>query len=142
MDGLSRGNFRLSFGWSGDGPTPYDLYAGLLGSAALRPVGEPAASQWHRLADPESDVLLTAFEQATDPGEQRRLAAGLQRRFATLAPAIPLFPSPSWGQANTTRIEGFPSAADPYALLSPHASPESLLVLRRLRARPPAGDGT
>ncbi len=142
MDGLSRGNFRLSFGWSGDGPTPYDLYSGLMGSAALRPLGQPAASQWHRLADPESDALLTAFEQSTDPAEQQRIAAGLQRRFAALAPAIPLFPSPSWGQANTTRIEGFPSAADPYALLSPHASPESLLVLRRLRARAPAGDGS
>ncbi len=135
MDGLSRGDFRLSFGWSGDGPTPYDLYAGLLGSAALRPLGEPAASQWHRLADPEADALLTAFEQATDPDEQRRLAVGLQRRFAAVAPAIPLFPSPSWGQANTRWLSGFPSADDPFALLSPHSSPESLLVLSRLHAR-------
>ena len=136
MDGLSRGDFVLSFGWSGDGPTPYDLYAGMLGSAALRPLGTPAASQWHRFADRESDALLAAFEAATDPEEQKVVAAALQRRFALLAPAIPLFPSPSWGQANTTRIDGFPTAENPFALLSPHSSPESLLVLRALTLRP------
>ena len=135
MDGLSRGDFGLSFGWSADGPTPYDMFAGLLGSAALRPLGEPAASQWHRLADPEADRLLGAFAHATRMDDQRQVAGALQRRFAELAPAIPLFPSPSWGQASTARFRGFPSADDPYALLSPHAGSEVLLVLRSLRVR-------
>ncbi len=133
FDRVSRGDFRLALGWSVSGPTPYAFYRSLLGTATAKPVGTPAATNWHRFADPESDALLAAFEATVDPTEQRRVSDALQQRFVTSAPAIPLFPTPGWGEYNSARFDGFPNAAHPYAPLSPNATPEVLLVLTHLR---------
>ena len=64
----------------------------------------------------------------------------LQRTFAAEAPAIPLYPNPSWGEFNTRRFTGFPSAANPYADPSPNKTDrgETLLVLTTVEPRPGA----
>ncbi len=132
---LGRGDFTLSLGWSGEGPTPYAMYGGLMSSEGLVAVGELAPSNWHRYASPEADALLAAFEQTTDREEQHALIARLQAEFVAQAPAIPLFFNPSWGQCSTKRFTGFPSPADPYARLSPNNPPETLLVMTRVEPR-------
>ncbi len=138
MEALSRGEFDLSLGWAQEGPTPYNLYQGLMSAETVQEVGSNATSNWHRFASEEADVLLGAFERTTDPALQRALVSRMQHLFVKDAPAIPLFPSPSWGQYNSTRFEGFPNEADPYARLGPHKAPECLLVLTAIRARDPA----
>lgn len=135
MEALARGEFSASLGWASEGPTPYNLYQGLMSAEGVVPVGESANTNWHRYGSEEVDVLLGAFERTTDPALQQALVRRMQWIFVEEAPAIPVFPSPSWGQYNTRRFEGFPSAEDPYARLSPHKAPESLLVLTRIRAR-------
>ena len=76
-------------------------------------------------------------EGEPDPAGQRRLAAELQRIFVAAAPAIPLYPNPSWAEFNTGRFEGFPTAENPYADPSPNKFDrgEVLLVLTNLRPR-------
>jgi len=134
---LQKGEFQLAIAWSLDGPTPYTFYKWLLSPRTVRPVGEVAAANWHRFGDVEADALLTRFETESSPEKQKELMAGVQRRFSELAPAIPLFPNPSWGEASSKRFTGFPSAQNPYARLSPHAEPDSLLVLTTLAPREP-----
>jgi peptide/nickel transport system substrate-binding protein len=134
---LQKGEFQLSISWSLDGPTPYIFYKWLLSPRTVRPVGEVAAANWHRFGDAEADALLTRFETETSPDEQKALMAAVQRRFSETAPAIPLFPNPSWGESNSRRFTGWPSASRPYARLSPHAEPDSLLVLTSLAPREP-----
>ncbi|MFP2929945.1 ABC transporter substrate-binding protein [Pyxidicoccus sp. 3LG] len=134
---LQKGEFLLSIAWSLDGPTPYTFYKWLISTHTVRPVGEVAAANWHRFGDPEADALLTRFETEASPEEQKALMAAVQRRFSELAPAIPLFPNPSWGESNSKRFVGFPTAQNPYARLSPHAEPDSLLVLTELAPRKP-----
>jgi peptide/nickel transport system substrate-binding protein len=136
FDRLQRGDYALSMGWSESGPTPYPFYRGLMSSEAVRPIGTASARNWNRFGDREADAALAAFERALDPGEQRRLAGALARRFVAIAPAIPLFPSPSWAEYSTERFVGFPSVEDPYAQPTPNLQPECLLVLTRLRPRP------
>ena len=65
------------------------------------------------------------------------MAAELQRIFVAEAPAIPLYPNPSWAEFNTGRFTGFPTAADPYADPSPNKFDrgECLLVLTTLAPR-------
>ena len=138
FDRVARGEFALTLGWSQAGPTPYRFYRALMATEGVKPVGEPAAVNWHRHASPRADALFAAFEATTDPAEQRALAHDMQRAFLDEAPAIPLFPSASWGEANTTWVTGFPSEDEPYARLSPNHGPEHLLVMPRLRARRPA----
>ncbi len=132
------GRFDLSLGWSFEGPTPYTFYRWLMSRATVKPEGTASLSNWHRYASPEADRLLEAFEREPDPAGQRRLATALQRVFAAEAPAIPLYPNPSWAEYNTSRFQGFPTAARPYADPSPNKFDrgETLLVLTALEPRP------
>jgi peptide/nickel transport system substrate-binding protein len=129
---LGRGEFDLSIAWSVEGPNPYGFYRWLMSSRTVRPLGEIAGGNWHRFGDPTVDDLLARFEVTDDPGVQRGLMAQIESRFVALAPAIPLFPNPAWGVFSTRRFEGFPSAENPYASLSPHREPDRLLVLTSL----------
>jgi peptide/nickel transport system substrate-binding protein len=136
---VQEGDFGLSLGWSFEGPTPYLFYRWLMSSATVKPVGEVATGNWHRFSSPIADSVLTAFEREADPAAQRRLAVEMQRVFVHEAPAIPLYPNPSWAEYSTRRFTGFPSAADPYADPSPNKFDrgECLLVLTALRPREP-----
>jgi len=132
---VQEGDFDLSLGWSYEGPTPYTFYRWLMASETVEPVGDIAPGNWHRFGDAAADSVLLAFEGEPDPDRQRFLAARLQRIFVENAPAIPLYPNPSWAEFNTGRFEGFPTAENPYADPSPNKFDrgEVLLVLTSLR---------
>jgi peptide/nickel transport system substrate-binding protein len=134
---VQEGRFDLSLGWSFEGPTPYTFYRWLMGTSTVKPEGTVSMSNWHRYGSPRADALLEAFEGEPDPGAQRDLATALQRTFADEAPAIPLYPNPSWGEFNTRRFTGFPSAAQPYADPSPNKFDrgETLLLLTTIVPR-------
>ena len=134
---VQEGDFDLSLGWSYEGPTPYTFYRWLMASETVEPVGEIAPGNWHRFGSAAADSVLKAFEGEADPEGQRRLAAELQRIFVADAPAIPLYPNPSWAEFNTGRFDGFPTAENPYADPSPNKFDrgECLLVLTNLRPR-------
>jgi len=134
---VQEGDFDLTLGWSFEGPTPYTFYQWLMASSTVKPVGTASMGNWHRYHSAAADAALAAFERAADPAEQHRLCAAMQRVFVADAPAIPLYPNPSWAEYNTSRVTGFPSAADPYADASPNKFDrgETLLVLTRLEPR-------
>lgn len=134
---LQEGDFDLSLGWSYEGATPYLFYRWLMSTATLKPVGEASPGNWHRYGSEEADRVLEEFERASEFEEQHRLAAEMQRIFVAEAPAIPLYPNPSWAEFNTSRFEGFPTEANPYADPSPNkfGGGECLLVLTNLTPR-------
>jgi len=135
LDNLQRGDFELSIGWTLDGPTPYRTYRWLMASSTVRPLGEIAPGNWHRLGDGGADALLAELDHTVEPQRQHELIRALERRFIEVAPAIPLFPNPMWGVYSTRRFTGFPNADDPYARLGPHAEPDALLVLTKVAPR-------
>lgn len=134
---LQEGDFSLSLGWSFEGSTPYVFYRWLMSTATISPLGTASMGNWHRYGSPAADSALTAFEQEPDPTAQRRLADRLQRLFVAEAPAIPLYPNPSWAEYNTSRFTGFPSRETPYADPSPNKLDrgEVLLVLTSVAPR-------
>jgi peptide/nickel transport system substrate-binding protein len=133
---LQTGDFDLSMAWSDLVTTPYGFYRSLMSTATVKPLGEAAASNWHRFGLAEADVLLSALEETIDPVEERRLVGRLQWLFVENAPAIPLFPGTLWGEFNTKRASGFPDESAPYAPLAPYIDgPQTLLVLTRLQPR-------
>jgi len=134
---VQEGRFDLSLGWSFEGPTPYIFYRWLMASETVRPVGETSMGNWHRYGSPSADKALEAFEREPDRGGQRELGLELQRIFVSEAPAIPLYPNPSWAEYNTSRFEGFPSEENPYADPSPNkfGRGECLLVLTSVAPR-------
>ncbi len=134
---VQEGDFDLSLGWSFEGPTPYQFYRWLMSSETVKPQGEASMGNWHRYGSAAADTALAAFEREADPAGQRRLGDKLQRIFVDQAPAIPLYPNPSWAEYNTSRFEGFPSESNPYADPSPNKFDrgETLLVLTTLTPR-------
>jgi peptide/nickel transport system substrate-binding protein len=134
---VQAGDFDLSLGWSFEGPTPYVFYRWLMASATTKPLGEVSMGNWHRYGSLAADRALAAFEREPDPERQWRLSSDLQRIFVEEAPAIPLYPNPSWAEYNTARFDGFPSEDNPYADPSPNKMDrgECLLVLTSLTPR-------
>jgi peptide/nickel transport system substrate-binding protein len=134
---VQKGEFDLTMGWSYEGPTPYLFYRWLMSSATVKPLGETSHGNWHRYGSPAADAALSAFELEPDPDGQRRISNRMQRIFADEAPAIPLYPNPSWAEYNTSRFEGFPSEQQPYADPSPNKFDrgECLLVLTTVAPR-------
>lgn len=131
------GVFDLTLGWSYEGPTPYVFYRWLMSSDTVKPIGESAMGNWHRYGSKQADMILRDFEQEPDPIKQREFSLKLQEIFVAEAPAIPLYPNPSWAEYNTSRFVGFPSNENPYADPSPNKFDrgECLLVLTNVSPR-------
>jgi peptide/nickel transport system substrate-binding protein len=134
---VQKGEFDLTMGWSFEGPTPYLFYRWLMSTSTVKPVGENSHGNWHRYGSPAADSVFTAFEREPDSRRQEELCLEMQQIFVDEAPAIPLYPNPSWAEYNTARFEGFPSREDPYADPSPNKFDrgDMLLVLTSLRPR-------
>lgn len=132
---VQKGDFTGAMGWTNQGPDPYFVYRAWMSSETKLPIGQMAASNWHRFSTPEADALFAEFVKTSDRAEQKRIMNQLQLEYVRTAPAIPLCPNPSWGEFNTKRIVGFPSKDNPYAKLSTYPAPEYLLVLTELKPR-------
>ena len=135
LERVQKGDFDLSIGWSSGGATPFNFYRGIMSSQIMEPVGTVASENWQRFVAEGADGLLDEFAATSDADESTRIANELQMLYATSVPAIPLFPGPQWGEFNTTRFTGFPSADDPYAVLSTYQHPDRLLVMTRVEPR-------
>ena len=132
---IQKGEYDISIGWTSDEPTPYHVYRDLMGTETLRPIGEVSARNWNRFGSKEADALLHAFEGTNDPAEQKKIAGQMQMLFVQNAPAIPLFPGPSWGEYSTRRFTNFPNKDNPYAKLTPNSPPENLFVLVEVKPK-------
>ncbi|MDR3035396.1 MAG: ABC transporter substrate-binding protein [Kitasatospora sp.] len=128
------GDFQACISAGEIGATPYNYFRAMMSKATKAPKGQAATLNFHRLADPEADRLLTAWAAVSERKEQQDIARRLARRFVTLMPAIPLYEQPEWGAYNTQRYTGFPTAENPYAPLRPVSRfPSTFLVFPHLR---------
>lgn len=133
---VATGSFEVSIGFARRGPTPYHFYRGQMSAQTARPLGEAAYENWQRFASPAADELLRRFEATNEADERRVLNSRLQALYVELAPSLPLFPGPSWGEYSSKRFTGFPDEQNPYARLAPFQDePEPLLVLLELQPR-------
>jgi peptide/nickel transport system substrate-binding protein len=135
FDGLQKGRFQGSISWSSESTDPYGFYRWIMDATTVKPKDEMAPGNWHRFADAEATSLLREWERTVDAGRQQDISNALQDIFMEQAPAIPLFPAPAWGLFNSTYFEGFPTADNAYAALSPNFRPEILLLLNEVKPR-------
>ena len=106
----------MSIGWSSGGATPFNYYRGQMSQRSSKPIGESAGEDWQRYVSKNGDDLLTQFAAISDAAKAKDIATKLQQTFASEAPAIPLFPGPSWYEYNNTRFTGWPTKDNPYAV--------------------------
>lgn len=137
IDRVQKGDFDMTIGWSSGGATPFNYYRGQMSKRTKMDIGTVAGENWHRYASEKGDQLLDQFAATSDPAQQKQIAEQLQRTFAEEAPAVPLFPGPSWYEYNTTRFEGFPTKDNPYAVGSffNAGTPEQLIVMTTIKPK-------
>lgn len=133
IERVQKGDFSMSIGWSSGGATPFNFYQDTMSKRSVKPLGEIAATNWHRFSSDQATELLNNFAQTSAREDQEQIAADLQKLYVEEAPAIPLFPGPQWGEYNDTRFTGFPDADNPYALLSTYSVPDRLLVFTTVK---------
>jgi peptide/nickel transport system substrate-binding protein len=137
LDRVQKGDYDMSIGWSSGGATPYEYYRDQMSTLSLRDLGVAAGANWHRYSSKKADELLDEFASTSDTAKQKEVAEQLQQTFSDEAPAVPLFPGPSWYEYNTTRFEGFPTKDDPYAVGSffNQGTPEQLIVMTTIKPK-------
>jgi peptide/nickel transport system substrate-binding protein len=137
LDRVQKGDFDMSIGWSSGGATPYEYYRDQMSERSIKPLGEAAGANWQRYSSPAADELLNKFAATSDAAEQKTIAEQLQQTFADEAPAVPLFPGPSWYEYNTTRFTDFPTEENPYAVGSffNQGTPEQLIVMTTIKPK-------
>jgi peptide/nickel transport system substrate-binding protein len=109
------GSFQIAHMFEQVATTPYTFFNFYMSCNNIVPIGKVALQNWGRYCDPKATQLLAEFAAASDPAQQKQIAGQLQAEFAATAPVVPLFVQPDWGEFNTTRFTGFPSASNPYA---------------------------
>ena len=132
---LERGRFDMGIWFGERGPTPYEFYRSQLDPALVKPVGERAAANFHRVGSDEAGKLLRRFEASSDQAEQMQVGRALQKIYVESAPSLPLFASPLWGVFNASRLTGFPSRPRPYAAPVPSLQSDNLQVLTEVKPR-------
>ncbi len=126
------GKYDITIASQAGGTAPYFLYRSFMSSEFKVADDKPAASNYNRWYDPETDKLFDAYESSDDPAEQQKAIAGLEKIVVDELPVIPLLQSPNWFQSRTINFDGWPSEQDPYALPAPFSYPDNLLVIKRL----------
>jgi peptide/nickel transport system substrate-binding protein len=126
---LQDGKFQLAFvGESDGGPTPYYELRALLDSSNSAPIGQQASTNYERYDNPAVDALLANYATATPAGQ----IADIKQVSADViqdVPVIPVIQASDWFQYDTQNIQGWPTAADPYAQPSPYSEPDLEQVL-------------
>jgi peptide/nickel transport system substrate-binding protein len=135
FDAVKKGNYDMSIGWSTNIPMPFNVYRELMATETVKAIGEEAGVNWHRYGNAEADKLLDELAAATDPAKQKEIVNKLEMVFVENAPAIPLFPGPSWGEYNDSRFVDWPNQDNPYAKLTPNDPPGELLVLTTVKPK-------
>jgi peptide/nickel transport system substrate-binding protein len=115
LSDVQLGHFEIAHMSETLGTTPYSFYDFSMGCENVVPVGKTATENWGRFCDKKATSLLTQFAGTADPTTQHQIADELETEFASQAPVIPLFTQPDWGEFDTARFTGFPSASNPYA---------------------------
>ena len=96
--GYETGDFDSGIVWSANDPSPYKYFAGMMGTATVKPVGEKTFENYHRFGDAKADALLTEFAAAADQDKQHEIADKLQEEYSAVAPADPAVRRPGMGR--------------------------------------------
>lgn len=123
------GNFETCFGVHGGGCSMYRNFYDPLASAATKPIGEAATSNFVRWQDEETDSILADLFASQTEDEQKTLVGQLQSIMVEQFPVVPLWYGAKWFQYRTENAVGWPSEEDPYA-----SSTDFPIILRHLRA--------
>jgi peptide/nickel transport system substrate-binding protein len=126
---VANGTFDTAIHWSSSGPTPFYMYQNWL-DPTLAPAGQAATGDYERYTDPDATQYLNQFQSSGDPAVQKQAIQGLGSIVANKLPIIPLMYGVAWGEFNSAKVTGWPSADNPYMPAQPAAPFDEYTVLQ------------
>jgi len=132
---LNNGNFQLIFYGPPGGPTPYYELHLMLDSANDQPLGQAANGDYGRYKNPAVDQLFGSYAAATTPAEQQSAIKQISTYVIKDVPLIPVVEAVDFFEYSTQDLQGWPSAAEPYAQPAPWNYPDLEMVLLHLYSK-------
>lgn len=89
----------------------------------------------HGLQSEEMNQLLDRASVTNDAAERQKIVSRMQEFTAQNVPFIPVFSNPTWFQYNSTKIEGWPSAENPYVQPVWYDGGKRVIILNKLHLK-------
>lgn len=134
-DNQTQGTFQLSLDSIGLGASsnPYFTYFGKYHSVNTVPVGEAATGgNYARYSNDAVDQALDAAASTADLDVQREQYAIVQDELMEDMPYIPIYVNSMLTEFNTSRVTGWPTNEDAYAMPATWKAWDAGIVLQRL----------
>lgn len=134
-DSQTQGTFQLSLDSIGLGASsnPYFTYIGKYHSVNTVPVGEAATSgNFARYSNPAVDEALDTAAATADEDVQREQYAIVQDALVEDMPYIPIYVNSMLTEFNTSKVTGWPTNEDPYAMPATWKAWDAGIVLQRI----------
>jgi peptide/nickel transport system substrate-binding protein len=130
------GKYQLAYdGNESGGPSPYYELRQLLYSKNSAPIGKPAASNWERYSNPQTDKLIEQYAATTDSAKQHEIVRKLEAVMVNEIPVIPVTEGVDWYQYNTKDLTGWILKSDPYARPAAYEHPDWGVMLLHLKQK-------
>lgn len=126
---LLTGHYQMAIWWGGNpsGPNPYYLYKSM-----LSPTSSNNFEHW---SNPETTAALQTFSTTRNSAKQHAAINTIEKAFVNDLPSIPLLNGVAWNEYSSSKIVGWPTAKDPYAVPAPYAYPADEVILMHLRVK-------
>jgi peptide/nickel transport system substrate-binding protein len=133
---LDNGQYDLAYAYDAGGPTPYYEFRQWLYGPASAPIGQPAATNWERYSNKDTDALIESYATSTSATEQHRIMSKLQKVLLDDVPLIPVTEQVDWDQYSTKQFVGWPTAQNPYAQpLAGYTFPDWTVIVLKLHEK-------
>ncbi|WP_290050015.1 ABC transporter substrate-binding protein [Amycolatopsis solani] len=129
----STGTFQLLIDGLGGKPDPYQLYNQVLSSATTAPIGQKAVSNWSRFSDPQVDAALAAMAGTDDQVVLKQRTREIGRVLVDRLPYIPVFQNSPNATFLATKVTGWPTDDNLYALSRSDIFPDTGFVAKNLK---------
>jgi len=131
---LRLGNFDVSL-MNQTFLTPYGFYKFYMNGADTKPVGKLAFEDYGRFKSAKANAALANFaEVAPDSAQAERDLATLEGIEVHQLAFIPLFVNSQMATFNAARFSGWPTSTHPYAVPTPYANVEDVVLHLRPKA--------
>jgi peptide/nickel transport system substrate-binding protein len=123
---LSSGHFQMTLHWGQTAATPYGQYENWLDPSLIG----GAAGNFEHFDEPAATSALHAYAAAGSTAQADTAVRTLGSIVAAQLPVIPVMYGAAWGEYNSSKVTGFPSAANPYDPAQPSVPSNEYVVLQ------------
>ncbi|MBO0693800.1 MAG: ABC transporter substrate-binding protein [Acidimicrobiaceae bacterium] len=123
---LATGHFDLTLHWGQTAATPYGQYENWFDPALIG----GSVGNFEHFNMPAATAALKAYASAGNPKAEAAAVKTLGNIMATNLPVIPIMYGAAWGEYNSEKVTGFPSASNPYDPAQPSVPMNEYVVLQ------------